>query len=128
MAVRPEELERYILSNAERLIDSCGELCVNTSPSLSLDEGRVYSGCDHCLIRTALDELAPPSISVTLRNGEYCEFIYLDGYVLEVTEETAQLHKADDFEEMLNDLENFGIIGPGDRSVVMEWLRRLAGC
>ncbi len=123
--MKPEDIERYVLDNAERLLNSCGELCANATPALSLEEGRVYSGCDYCLLRTALDELSPPSLSVTLRNGEYCEFVYLEGYVLEVTEETAQLHGIEEFEEMLEDLEAFGIISAEDKNVIREWLRSL---
>jgi len=120
-----QELEQFMFSNLADLMDECSDVCTEGKPpSVSIVEGVIYSGCDLCLIRAALDKVNPPSISIVFRDGRYGEFVLLDQYVLELTEESAQLIPVQEFKERLDDLETFGLISEEDRRVLEEWFRK----
>ena len=119
------ELEQFMFSNLANLMEECSDVCTEGKPpSVSIVEGVIYGGCDLCLIKAALDKVNPPSVSIVFRDGRYGEFVFLDQYVLELTEESAQLIPIQEFEERLDDLETFGLISEEDRRVLEEWIRK----
>lgn len=123
--LRLQELERFMFSNLADLMEECSDVCTEGKPpSVSIVEGVIYGGCDLCLIRVALDKVNPPSVSIVFRDGRYGEFVFLDQYVLELTEESAQLIPIHEFEERLDDLETFGLISEEDRRVLEGWIRK----
>ncbi len=123
-----DELEEFILRSLEDLMSECRDLCeASVFPTLKLTEGIVYEGCDRCIISAAVDKLNLPTYSITFRDGNYGEFIPLDNYVLELTEEEAQLIPIEDFQEYLNDLAEFGLLNEDNVNEIISWVMLATG-
>ncbi len=106
------------------LLSECSDVCVEgTPPKLSLIEEVVYSGCDLCIIRSAIDKLSLPTMSLTFRDGRYGEFVAIEEYVIEITEETAQLLPIDELDSRLEDLKEFGLLSNEDERSIKAWLK-----
>ncbi len=123
--MRLEELEEYVIKNSEELLKECEGICrEGFIPEFNLVSDFIYSDCDYCLLRSAVDRLNLPSVSLETSQGRRIEFIKLEDFILEVGEESAQVYPKDELEERISDLIDFGLINEEDARSLLDVLRQ----
>jgi hypothetical protein len=119
------ELEEYLIGNMGELISSCIGVCRESEipQTMRLIEGLVYSGCDYCILKTAIDKITLPTIELSYRDGRIAEFILLEEAIIELGEESAQVIDRTYFDERLSELKEFGLITEEDANFLKNWVR-----
>jgi len=119
-----QELNNYINNNYLMLIEECRGLCTeeDVGRMINLEEFQLYEGCEYCVIRTAIDHLNAPTLVISLRDGRMMELIKLHEHVLEICDDTIQLHSINEFLELLLDYLSFGLLSEDEVVRISEWL------
>ena len=118
-----QELEDYINTNYSKLYEECKGFCrEEVGGTLRLEELRLYEGCEFCIIKTAIDHLNIPTLVIPLKDGRAMELVKLSDYILELSEETAQVFSTENFLEELTDYLDFGLLTDEEVSLISKWL------
>lgn len=124
MSTSLSNLEKRMYNVIEDLLSSCRDFC-GEKPFIdvpSLREGTLYKNCEYCMIKTFLDSVDTPTYSLLTTEGRYLEYVVLDDYVVEVSEEYIQFVHLDDFVEYVRDLVEFNIVDSDSADELISWL------
>jgi len=121
-----QELEDYINTNYTKLYEECKGFCREgeIGGTLRLEELRLYEGCEYCMIKTAIDHLNTPTLVIPLKDGRVMELAKLGSHILELSEESAQVHSTEDFLEELKDYLDFGMLTAEEATLISKWLSK----
>lgn len=124
MSTSLSNLEKRMYDKIEDLLSSCRDFC-GEKPFVdvpSLRENTFYKNCEYCMIKTFLDSVDAPTYSLLTTEGRYLEYVVLDDYVAEVSEEYVQFVHLDDVVEYVRDLVEFNIVDNNSADELISWL------
>lgn len=119
-----EEIEKNILNEMDELLSSCKELCKDERgvSVIKLKEEVLYEGCDYCLVKTYLDALGLPVYSIPTSEKKYVEYVVLEDYVAEVSEDFIQFIHVDNFPEHVESLVEFSVMSAELANELVKWV------